>query len=62
MTQDVLRGEGILFEVKTDTSLVTFWKDADVGPGVSRSLVGKHPRYRYEIEVVPQSANSRGSS
>ena len=58
LTQDVLRGEGILFEVKTDTSLVTLWKDADVGPGVLGSLVGKHPEYRYEIEVVPQSANS----
>ncbi len=58
LTQDGLRGEGILFEVKTDTSLVTLWKDADVGPGVLGSLVGKHPEYRYEIEVVPQSANS----
>ena len=58
LTQDVLRGEGILFEVKTDTSLVTLWKDADVGPGVLGSLIGKHPEYRYEIEVVPQSANS----
>jgi hypothetical protein len=58
LTQDVLRGEGVLFEVKTGTSLVTLWKDADVGPGVLGSLIGKHPEYRYEIEVVPQSANS----
>ena len=52
LTQDVLRGEGILFEVKPDDKLVTLWKDADVGPGVLGSLVGKHPQYRYEIEVV----------
>jgi hypothetical protein len=59
LTQDVLRGEGILFEVKPEDKLVTLWKDADVGPGVLGSLVGKHPQYRYEIEVVP--INSRTS-
>jgi hypothetical protein len=58
LTQDVLRGEGILFEVKPDNHLVTLWKDADVGPGVLGSLVGKHPQYRYEIEVVPLTARS----
>jgi hypothetical protein len=58
LTQDVLRGEGILFEVKPDDELVTLWKDADTGPGVLGSLVGKHPQYRYEIEVVPLTANS----
>jgi hypothetical protein len=58
LTQDVLRGEGILFEVKPEDHLVTLWKDADVGPGVLGSLVGKHPQYRYEIEVVPVTARS----
>jgi len=58
LTQDVLRGEGILFEVKPEDKLVTLWKDADVGPGVLGSLVGKHPQYRYEIEVVPLTARS----
>jgi hypothetical protein len=58
LTQDVLRGEGILFEVKPDDKLVTLWKDADAGPGILGSLVGKHPRYRYEIEVVPITARS----
>ena len=53
LTQDVLRGEGVLFEVKPNDALVTLWKDADTGPGVLGSLVGKHPQYRYEIEVVP---------
>ena len=58
LTQDVLRGEGILFEVKPDDKLITLWKDADVGPGVLGSLVGKHPQYRYEIEVVPLTART----
>jgi hypothetical protein len=53
LTQDVLRGEGILFEIKPDDHLVTLWKDADVGSGVLGSLVGRHAQYRYEIEVVP---------
>ncbi|MGC1191639.1 MAG: hypothetical protein WA571_18285 [Candidatus Binatus sp.] len=58
LTEDVLRGEGILFEVKPEDKLVTLWKDADVGPGVLGSLVGKDPRYRYEIEVVPLTERS----
>lgn len=52
LTQDVLREEGVLFEVKPDDKLITLWKDADTGPGILGSVVGKHPQYRYEIEVV----------
>ena len=52
LTQDVLRGEGVLFEVKPGDKLVTLWKNADVGAGVLGDLVGRHPQYRYEIEVV----------
>jgi hypothetical protein len=58
LTQDVLRGEGVLFEVKPNDKLVTLWKDADTGPGILGSAVGMHPRYRYEIEVVPLTAHS----
>jgi hypothetical protein len=58
LTEDVLRGEGVLFTVEPENKLVTLWKDADVGPGVLGSLVGKDPRYRYEIEVVPLTARS----
>ncbi len=58
LTQDVLRGEGVLFEVKPDDHLITLWKDADVGAGALGSLVGKHPQYRYEIEVVPLTGRS----
>jgi hypothetical protein len=52
MTQDVLRGEGILFEVKPDDHLVTLWKDADTPATMFGSLLGVHPQYRYEVEVV----------
>jgi hypothetical protein len=58
LTQDALRSEGVLFEVKRGDKLVTLWKDADVGGGVLGSLVGKHPQYRYEIEVVSIDAHS----
>jgi hypothetical protein len=54
LTEDVLRGEGVLFETKPDDKLVTLWRDADMHAGVLGDLVGVHPQYRYEIEVVPQ--------
>lgn len=54
LTEDALRGEGVLFEVKPDDQLTTLWRDADVQGGVLGSMVGVHPQYRYEVEVVPQ--------
>ena len=54
LTQDVLRGEGILFEIQPEDKLVTLWRDADTQAGMLGSIVGVHPQYRYEIEVVPQ--------
>jgi hypothetical protein len=54
LTQDVLRGDGILFEVQPDDKLVTLWRDADTQAGMLGSIVGVHPQYRYEIAVVPQ--------
>jgi hypothetical protein len=57
LTEDALRGDGILFEVQPDNSIVTLWRDAD--PGTSRgwfsSLMGTRPRYRYEIQVSGES-------
>jgi hypothetical protein len=53
MVQDVLRGEGVLFEAKPEEHLVTQWRPGDQPPGVWGDLVGVNPRYRYEIEVVP---------
>jgi hypothetical protein len=58
LTQDALRGEGVLFEIKHEDKLVTLWKDADTGPGMLGSIVGVHPQYRYEIEVVPNGERS----
>jgi hypothetical protein len=58
MTQDVLRGQGILFEVRPDDHVVTNWRPADKGPGLFGSLVGVDPQYRYDIEVVPTGART----
>ena len=53
-TQDVLRGDGVLYTVEPDNlHLVTSWKDADTPASVWADLVGIHAQYRYEIEVVP---------
>ena len=54
LVEDVLRGEGILFDVLPDKSIVTLWKPADNPPGFFRSLAGMQPRYRYEITAVPE--------
>ena len=54
LVEDVLRGEGILFDVLPDRSIVTLWKPADNKPGFLRSLGGMKPQYRYEITVVPE--------
>ncbi len=56
LTQDALRGEGVLFTSRPDQSLVTNWKDADDGPGIFGDLVGLRPRYRYEIRTVALGA------
>jgi hypothetical protein len=58
MVQDVLRGEGVLFEAKPEEHLETNWRPGDQGPGVFGDLVGVDPRYRYEIEVVPTGQRS----
>ncbi|MGH7815011.1 MAG: hypothetical protein ACREQI_13555 [Candidatus Binataceae bacterium] len=56
LTQDALRGEGVLFEVKPENTVMTLWRDADVPVGVWGGLMGVNPRYRYEIEVLPEGA------
>ncbi|MHB8383591.1 MAG: hypothetical protein ACYDC3_14785 [Candidatus Binataceae bacterium] len=53
MTQDVLRGEGVMFAVRLGNQIVTDWRPADKGPGLFGSIVGVDPQYRYNIEVVP---------
>lgn len=60
LVQDVLRGEGILFDLQPDNSVTTFWKDADNPPSFMGGVVGVQPRYRYEIRVIPEgSAKSK---
>ena len=56
LTEDALRGEGVLFDPEPEDKLVTLWRDADTKAGVLGDLVGVHPQYRYEIEVVPQGS------
>ncbi len=56
LTQDALRGDGILYEVGPDNSLITLWRDADTKVGVMQSMVGMQARYRYEIQVTPEGS------
>ncbi len=57
LVQDVLRGDGILFDVRSDNSIVTLWKPADNPPGFFSSLAGMKPQYRYEITVLPEGGS-----
>ncbi len=57
LIQDVLRGEGILFDVLPDQSIVTLWKPADNPPGFFRSMAGMKPQYRYEITVIAEGGS-----
>lgn len=57
LVQDVLRGEGILFEPEPDNSITTLWKNADNPPGFFGGLVGVQPRYRYEIRVISEGSS-----
>ncbi len=52
MTQDVLRGHGVLFDVKPGHQILTLWKPADTSEGVFSNLIGNVAQYRYEIEIV----------
>jgi hypothetical protein len=57
MTQDVLRGQGILFDREPfQTKLTTMWKPADKPEGTMSNLIGNVAQYRYEIEVVPDGS------
>src|SRR5260370_7881589 len=60
LTEDALRGDGILFEVQPDDSIVTLWRPADINPPTSwfPLVVGVQPRYRYEIQVPPEGSRN----
>ncbi len=57
LVEDVLRGEGMLFDVQPDKTIVTLWKPADNPPGFFSSMAGMKPRYRYEITVIPEGGS-----
>jgi hypothetical protein len=58
LTQDALRGDGILFERQPDNSIVTLWRNADIDTttGWFPNMMGVEPRYRYEIEAVAEGS------
>src|SRR5216683_2999000 len=58
LTEDALRGEGILFEVQPDNSIVTSWRPADINTptGWFPLIIGEKPRYRYEIQALPETS------
>ena len=56
MTQDVLRGQGVLFDVKPEHKIITFWKPADLPVGTLSSIAGNVAQYRYEIQVVAEGS------
>src|SRR5208283_3561505 len=51
MTQDVLRGQGILYDRDPGHKIITLWKPADKSEGTFSNLIGSVAQYRYEIEV-----------
>jgi hypothetical protein len=59
LTEDALRGDGILFELQPDNSIVTIWRPADTTTRTSwfSVIISQSPRYRYEIQAVPESSH-----
>jgi len=56
MTQDVLRGQGVLFDRVPEHKIITLWKPADKPEGTFSNLVGNVAQYRYEIEIVAEGS------
>ncbi len=58
LAEDALRGDGILFETApSGQSLTTLWSDINLPVGIISSLAGNLPRYRYEVQVVPEGSS-----
>jgi hypothetical protein len=58
LTEDALRGDGVLFETAPDNlGLTTLWSDINMPVGIISSLAGNLPRYRYEVQVVPEGSS-----
>jgi len=59
LTEDALRGDGILFERQPDNSILTLWRHADINKPTGwlpSLIIGVEPRYRYEIQVTSESS------
>src|SRR5579859_5655613 len=56
LIEEALRGDGILFEVQPDNSIITLWRNADLDTPSSWFIINVHPRYRYEIQAVPDGS------
>jgi hypothetical protein len=59
LTEDALRGDGILFERQPDDSIVTLWRNADIDTPTNwfPLIIGVQPRYRYEIQAVAEGSH-----
>jgi hypothetical protein len=55
--QDALRGDGILFEVQPDDSIITLWRNADQQAATSWLVITTPSRYRYEIQFVAKGSH-----
>jgi hypothetical protein len=56
LTEDALRGDGILFERQPDDSIITLWRNADISTPTGWLILSTPPRYRYEIQAVPEGS------
>jgi hypothetical protein len=59
LTEAALRGDGVLFEVQPDNSIVTTWRPADFDTPTQwfPLIIGQSPRYRYEVQAVPEGSH-----
>jgi len=59
LTEDALRGDGILFERQPDNSIITLWREADPNTttGFFHLFLPQEPRYRYEIQIAPENSH-----
>jgi hypothetical protein len=56
--QDALRGDGILFEVQPDDSIITLWRNADQQAATSWLVITTPSLYRYEIQFVAEGSHT----
>jgi len=57
LIEDALRGDGILFELQPDNSIITLWRNADFNTPTGWFIIEVQPRYRYEIQVVSEGSH-----